>query len=95
VVLGFDRQGWITVFAALLLALITLFINYTPYQLHPCRPPGSRFRRPTAASRNSLREPRKIKNFTPTEACKKTPYGAKKSIKLRIKMTGMGSGGFR
>ena len=24
-VLGFDRQGWITVFAALLLALITLF----------------------------------------------------------------------
>jgi len=27
VVLGFDRQGWITVFAALLLALITLFTN--------------------------------------------------------------------
>jgi hypothetical protein len=27
VVLGFDRQGWITVFAALLLALITLFAN--------------------------------------------------------------------
>ena len=27
--LGFDRQGWITVFAALLLALITLFTNYT------------------------------------------------------------------
>ena len=25
VVLGFDRQGWITVFAALLLALITLY----------------------------------------------------------------------
>jgi len=29
VVLGFDRQGWITVFAALLLALITLFANDT------------------------------------------------------------------
>jgi hypothetical protein len=28
VLLGFDRQGWITVFAALLLALITLFTNY-------------------------------------------------------------------
>jgi hypothetical protein len=28
-VLEFDRQGWITVFAALLLALITLFTNYT------------------------------------------------------------------
>ena len=41
------------------------------------------------------REPRKIKNFTPTEACKKTPYGAKKSIKLHIKMTGTGSGSFR
>jgi hypothetical protein len=27
VVLGFDRQGWVTVFAALLLALITLFTN--------------------------------------------------------------------
>jgi len=27
-VLGFDRQGWITVFAALLLALITLFAGY-------------------------------------------------------------------
>ena len=26
-VLGFDRQSWITVFAALLLALITLFTN--------------------------------------------------------------------
>ncbi|WP_255002891.1 hypothetical protein [Cyanobium sp. HWJ4-Hawea] len=25
---GFDRQGWITVFAALLLALITLFTSY-------------------------------------------------------------------
>jgi hypothetical protein len=28
VALGFDRQGWITVFAALLLALITLMTNY-------------------------------------------------------------------
>ena len=27
-ILGFDRQGWITVFAALLLALITLFTSY-------------------------------------------------------------------
>ncbi len=27
--LGFDRQGWITVFAAVLLALITLFTSYT------------------------------------------------------------------
>jgi hypothetical protein len=54
VVLGYDRQGWITVFAALLLALITLFTNSPVYQLHPCRPLGSRFRRPTAASRNSL-----------------------------------------
>ena len=27
-VFGFDRQGWITVFAALLLALITLFTSY-------------------------------------------------------------------
>jgi len=26
--LGFDRQGWITVFAALLLALITLLTSY-------------------------------------------------------------------
>ena len=32
-VLGFDRQGWITVFAALLLALITLFTNYTHVDL--------------------------------------------------------------
>ena len=31
--LGFDRQGWITVFAALLLALITLFTNYTHVDL--------------------------------------------------------------
>jgi hypothetical protein len=31
--LGFDRQGWITVFAALLLALITLFTNYTNVDL--------------------------------------------------------------
>ena len=30
---GFDRQGWITVFAALLLALITLFTNYTHVDL--------------------------------------------------------------
>jgi len=29
VVLGFDRQGWITVFAALLLALITLLTSYS------------------------------------------------------------------
>jgi hypothetical protein len=28
VVLGFDRQGWITVFAALLLALISLLEEY-------------------------------------------------------------------
>ena len=28
VVLGFDRQGWITVIAAVLLALITLFSSY-------------------------------------------------------------------
>jgi len=28
VVLGFDRQGWITVFAGLLLALITLLTSY-------------------------------------------------------------------
>jgi hypothetical protein len=33
VLLGFDRQGWITVFAALLLALITLFTNYTHVDL--------------------------------------------------------------
>ncbi len=32
-VLEFDRQGWITVFAALLLALITLFTNYTHVDL--------------------------------------------------------------
>ena len=32
-VLGFDRQGWITIFAALLLALITLFTNYTHVDL--------------------------------------------------------------
>ena len=31
--LGFDRQGWITAFAALLLALITLFTNYTHVDL--------------------------------------------------------------
>jgi hypothetical protein len=35
VVLGFDRQGWITVFAALLLALITLFTNYTRLPITP------------------------------------------------------------
>jgi hypothetical protein len=39
-VLGFDRQGWITVFAALLLALITLFTNYTHVDLAPPHPPG-------------------------------------------------------
>ena len=33
--LGFDRQGWITVFAALLLALITLFTNYTRLLITP------------------------------------------------------------
>jgi hypothetical protein len=33
------------------------------------------------------REPRKIKNLTPTEAYKKTPCGAKGSNKLYIKMT--------
>jgi hypothetical protein len=33
VLIGFDRQGWITVFAALLLALITLFTNYTHVHL--------------------------------------------------------------
>jgi hypothetical protein len=33
VVLGFDRQGWITVFAALLLALITLFTSNTHVDL--------------------------------------------------------------
>ena len=31
--IGFDRQGWITVFAALFLALITLFTNYTHVDL--------------------------------------------------------------
>ncbi|MCP9910572.1 hypothetical protein KBZ15_11760, partial [Cyanobium sp. BA20m-p-22] len=36
---------------------------------------------------SSSREPRKIKNLTPTEAYKKTPCGAKGSIKLYIKMT--------
>jgi hypothetical protein len=30
---GFNRQGWITVFAALLLALITLFTSYTHVDL--------------------------------------------------------------
>ena len=30
---GFDRQGWITVYAALLLALITLFTSYTHVDL--------------------------------------------------------------
>ena len=35
VLLGFDRQGWITVFAALLLALITLFTNYTRLLITP------------------------------------------------------------
>ena len=30
---GFDRQGWITVFAALLLALITLFTSYSHVDL--------------------------------------------------------------
>jgi hypothetical protein len=34
-----------------------------------------------------LREPRKIKNFTPKEAYTKMPYGAKESNKLYIKMT--------
>jgi len=33
VILEFDRQGWITVFASLLLALITLFTSYTPVDL--------------------------------------------------------------
>ena len=33
VVFGFDRQGWITVFAALLLALITLFTSYSHVDL--------------------------------------------------------------
>jgi len=33
VLIGFDRQGWITVFTALLLALITLFTNYTHVDL--------------------------------------------------------------
>ncbi|NQW38631.1 MAG: hypothetical protein HQ469_05470 [Cyanobacteria bacterium] len=32
-VLEFDRQGWITVFAGLLLALITLFTNYAHVDL--------------------------------------------------------------
>ena len=31
--LGFDRQGWITVFAALLLALITLLTSYSHVDL--------------------------------------------------------------
>ena len=31
--IGFDRQGCVTVFAALLLALITLFTNYTHVDL--------------------------------------------------------------
>jgi hypothetical protein len=31
--LGFDRQGWITVFAALLLALITLLTSYAHVDL--------------------------------------------------------------
>jgi hypothetical protein len=30
---GFDRQGWITVFAAPLLVLITLFTSYTHVDL--------------------------------------------------------------
>ncbi len=33
VLLGFDSQCWITVFAALLLPLITLFTNYTHVDL--------------------------------------------------------------
>jgi hypothetical protein len=33
VFLGFDRQGWITVFAALLLALITLLTSYAHVDL--------------------------------------------------------------
>jgi len=33
VVLGLDRQGWITVFAALLLALITLLTSYSHVDL--------------------------------------------------------------
>ena len=33
VLCGLDRQGWITVFAALLLALITLFTSYTHVDL--------------------------------------------------------------
>ena len=37
--------------------------------------------------RELLREPRKIKNLTSTDAYKKTPRGAKGSNKLYIKMT--------
>jgi hypothetical protein len=33
VLIRFDRQGWIKVFAALLLALITLFTNYAHVDL--------------------------------------------------------------
>jgi len=43
--------------------------------------------KPNEYSITNLREPRKIKNFTPTEAYKKMPCGAKGSNKLCIKMT--------
>ena len=36
-----------------------------------------------------------MKNSTLAVIYKKTPYGAKGSTKLHIKMTGKGSGGFR
>lgn len=31
--IGLDRQGWITVFAAVLLSLITLLTSYSPVEL--------------------------------------------------------------
>jgi hypothetical protein len=37
----------------------------------------------------------KNQEFHTYRSLQKPPYGAKKSIKLHIKMTGMGSGGFR
>jgi len=85
--LGFDRQGWITVFAALLLALITLYgLRPTAsHELRPCRPPGSRFRRSTAASRNSLHrcrlgDGRRAASWHPTIAKGVQPYELEQRI---------------
>ena len=79
--IGFDRQGCVTVFAALLLALITLFTNYShvdllgaasvDLQLTWTPKPEPMLMRASAPARLGKEKPHKVKRHSPEQIIRK------------------------